>query len=81
MIHTLGYEIMSLKQLSTSTCFKAVVRLMHSTRIKQALGVNRYKRMGTGCCIIGQQTNVDWIRVVLVSLVSNETNTDVCMYT
>ena len=33
------------------------------------------------CCIIGQQTNVDWIRVVLVSLVSNETNTHVRMYT
>ena len=33
------------------------------------------------CCDIGQQTNVDWIRVVMVSLVSNETNTDVRMYT
>ena len=31
------------------------------------------------CCIIGQQTNVDWN--ALVSLVSNETNTDVRMYT
>ena len=31
------------------------------------------------CCIIGQQTNVDWTCVVLVSLVSNETNTDVRM--
>ena len=28
------------------------------------------------CCIIGQQTNVDWN-----ALVSNETNTDVHMYT
>ena len=31
------------------------------------------------CCIIGQQTNVDWN--ALVSLVLNETNTDVRMYT
>ena len=30
----------------------------------------------TCCCIIGQQTNVDWN-----TLVSNETNTDVRMYT
>ena len=30
------------------------------------------------CCIIGQQTNVDWN--ALVSLVLNETNTDVRMY-
>ena len=36
---------------------------------------------GPHCCDIGQQTNVDWIRVVMVSLVSNETNTDVRMYT
>ena len=35
--------------------------------------------MGSYCCIIGQQTN--WIRVVMVSLVLNETNTDVRMYT
>ena len=31
----------------------------------------------TPCCDIGQQTNVDWN--ALVSLVSNETNTDVHM--
>ena len=31
------------------------------------------------CCIIVQQTNVDWN--ALVSSVLNETNTDVCMYT
>ena len=48
MIHILGYEIISLKQLSASTCFRTIVRLMHSTRIKHALGVNRYKRMDTG---------------------------------
>ena len=47
MIHTLGYEIISLKQLSASTCFRTVVRLMHSTRIKHALGVNKHKGMGT----------------------------------
>ena len=47
VIHTLGYEIISLKQLSASTCFKTIVRLMHSARIKQALGMNRYKGMGT----------------------------------
>ena len=37
---------------------------------------NKYSKY---CCIIGQQTNVDWN--ALVSLVSNETNTDVRMYT
>ena len=37
--------------------------------------------MTHNCCIIGQQTNVDWICVVLASLVSNETNTDVRIYT
>ena len=48
MIHILGYVILSLKQLSASACFKTIVRLMHSSRIKQALGVNRYKGMCTG---------------------------------
>ena len=48
MIHILDYENNTLKQLSASTCFRTIVRLMHSARIKQALGMNRYKRMGTG---------------------------------
>ena len=48
VIHTLGYEIISLKQLSASACFKTIVKTRYSTGIKQALGVNRYKRMGTG---------------------------------
>ena len=34
------------------------------------------KLTGEFCCDIGQQTNVDWN-----ALVSNETNTDVRMYT
>ena len=43
----MGYEFLSLRQLSASAWFKTIVRLMHSTRIKQALGMNRDKEMGT----------------------------------
>ena len=39
----MGYVFLSLKQLSASTCFKTIVRLMHSARIKHALGMNRHK--------------------------------------
>ena len=49
VIHIIRYENNTLQQLSASTCFKTIVRLMHSIRIKQALGVNRmnrYKRNG-----------------------------------
>ena len=35
------------QQMSASACFKTIVRTRHSTGIKQALGVNRYKGMGT----------------------------------
>ena len=46
MIHIMGYVILAWKQLSTSTCFKTIVRLMHSTGIKHAPGMNRNKRYG-----------------------------------
>ena len=49
VIHILGYVILSLKQLSASTCFKTIVRLMHS-RAKQALGMNSHKRYGYKLC-------------------------------
>ena len=54
VIHIIRYENNTLQQLSASICFKTIVRLMHSIRIKQALGVNRYKGMGTGLKRIGQ---------------------------
>ena len=44
VIHILRYENITLQQLSASTCFK----LLSATRIKQALGMNRMNRMGTG---------------------------------
>ena len=49
VIHILGYVILSWKQLSACTCFKTIVRLMHS-RAKQALGVNSNKRYGYKLC-------------------------------
>ena len=54
VIHILSYENITLKQLSASTCFRTIVRLMHSIKIKQASSVNRYKGMGTGLKRIGQ---------------------------
>ena len=42
----MGYVILAWKQLSASTCLKTIVRLMHSTGAKHALGVNRNKRYG-----------------------------------
>ena len=49
VIHILGNVILAWKQLSTFTCFKTIVRLMHS-RAKQALGVNSNKRYGYKLC-------------------------------
>ena len=54
VIHIIRYENNTLQQLSTSTCFKTIVRLMHSIKIKQASSVNRYKGMNTGLKRIGQ---------------------------
>ena len=48
VIHIIRYENNTLQQLSTSTCFRTIVRLMHSIKIKQAPSVNRHKGMGTG---------------------------------
>ena len=45
VIHILGYVILSWKQLSASTCFKTIVRLMHS-RAKQALGMKLCNQLG-----------------------------------
>ena len=55
----MGYEIISLKQLSDSTCFKTIVRLMHSTKIKHALGVNRHKGMSTS----GRESNQNYVTI------------------
>ena len=49
VIHILGYVILALKQLSASTCFKTIVRLMYP-RAKQALGKNSNKRYGYKLC-------------------------------
>ena len=47
------------------------------TYVLRSLTPRPFKEPGKSyCCIIGQQTNVDWN-----ALVSNETNTDVRMYT
>ena len=40
-------EIKHWQQMSASACFKTIVKTRHSTGIKQALGMNRYKGMGT----------------------------------
>ena len=47
VIHIINYEIKHWQQMSASACFKTIVKTRHSTEIKQALGVNRYKGMGT----------------------------------
>ena len=47
MIHILNYEIKHWQQMSASACFKTIVKTRHSTEIKQALGMNRDKGMGT----------------------------------
>ena len=47
MIHIINYEIKHWQQMSASAWFKTIVKTRHSTGIKQALGVNRYKGMGT----------------------------------
>ena len=47
VIHIINYEIKHWQQMSTSACFKTIVKTRHSTGIKQALGMNRYKGMGT----------------------------------
>ena len=49
VIHIFGNVILAWKQLSTFTCFKTIVRLMHS-RAKQALGMNSNKRYGYKLC-------------------------------
>ena len=35
VIHIMRYEINTLQQLSASTCFKTIVRAMHSIKIKR----------------------------------------------
>ena len=65
---------------SNSIChFIDITSIAHIQQFSVALWLRKISFVY--CCIIGQQTNVDWIRVVMVSLVSNETNTDVRMYT
>ena len=35
VIHIIRYEINTLQQLSASTCFRTIVRAMHSIKIKR----------------------------------------------
>ena len=35
VIHIMRYEINTLQQLSASTCFRTIVRAMHSIKIKR----------------------------------------------
>ena len=44
VIHIMRYEINTLQQLSTSTCFRTIVGLC----IQSRSSVNRYNGMGTG---------------------------------
>ena len=66
MIHILGYVSEHWQQLSTSAWSKTIVRLMHSARAKQALGMNRNKRNRYRCLNWVQMLDPGLDREILV---------------
>ena len=68
-------EFEKFDKYSLKSCIEKALMLESRLQIREMVTIAR-ENLDNKCCIIGQQTNVDWN-----ALVSNETNKDVRMYT